>query len=63
MDDGRPILTSRAMWVRAKFPGAAPPHGEESSMRVLCRLPEPVLASTLLAAARTHMVCVSYVSA
>ena len=25
--------------------------GEESSMRVLCRLPAPVLASTLLAAA------------
>ena len=28
-------------------------------MRVLCRLPEPVLASTLLAAARAHTVCVS----
>ena len=34
--------------------------GEESSMRVLCGLPDPVLASTLLAAARTHTtVCVS----
>ena len=36
--------------------------GEESSIRVLCRLPAPVLASTLLAAARTHTVCVSFVA-
>ena len=37
--------------------------GEGRSIRVLCRLP-PVLASTLLAAARAHTVCVSllYVS-
>ena len=33
--------------------------GEKSSMWVLCPMPAPVLAITLLAAARAHMVCLS----